>query len=87
METIKKCGEFSGFTINWSKSILMTLDPLVSPLPAGASQIAVALSFKYLGVVVSPNPSEYLRLNLTPLLDKQRIKCQGWCKLPLSVVS
>lgn len=57
--TITKFGEFSGFTINRSKFILKLFDPLVLPLPAGATQIIIATFFKYLGVVMSPE----LRLN------------------------
>lgn len=72
MATINKFSEFSGFTINWSKSILMALDPLGAPLLACTNQITVANSFKYLGVVVSPEPSHYLRLNFTPLLERKK---------------
>lgn len=86
MWTITKFGEFSGFTINWSKSIHMPLDPLTEPLPTSASQIAVANFFRYLGVMVSPDPSNYLGLNIGQLLYRQQAKCLSWCKHPLSVV-
>lgn len=86
MGIITDFGYFSGFTINCSKSTLMPIDPLTEPLPAGTDQIAIVNSFRYLGVVVSPDPAKYLRLNLGPLLDRQKVKCSSWCKLPLSVV-
>lgn len=46
---ISDFGAISGFTINWSKSALMLLDPLTALLPDRASQIAIVDSFKYLG--------------------------------------
>lgn len=64
----------------------MPIDPLLAPLPAGAGQIDTAHSFRYLGVVVSPEPGDYRRLNLGQLLDRQKVKCNSWCKVPLSVV-
>ena len=86
MGIIGEFGSFSGFNINWSKSILMPIDPLREQLPVGAEQMTISSSFCYLGVVVSPDTAEYLQLNLGPLLAKQREKCDSWCKLPLSVV-
>lgn len=74
---------FSGFTINCSKSTLMPIDPLTEPLPVGANQIAIVNSFRYLRVVVSPDPAKYLRLNQEPLLHRQKVKCTSWCKLPV----
>lgn len=86
MEIIGDFGSFSGFTINWSKSTLMPIDQLKEQLPEGAEQIVIVNSFKYLGVMVSPDPAEYLQLNLGPLLVRQKVKCNSWCKLPLSVI-
>lgn len=42
-------------------------------------------SFRYLGIVVTKDPKEYITLNLKPLLQKFKNKCATWCKLPLSV--
>lgn len=86
MALITRFGKFSGFSINWLKSILMPLDPMMNSLPQEAGQITIANSFRYLGVVVTPDTSSYLEVNLSPLLDKQREKSLSWCKLPLSVV-
>lgn len=74
MGIITDFGEISGFTINWSKSILMPFDPLAAPLPEGAGQVTIANSFRYLGVMVSPDPTDYLWLNIGPLLDRQHEK-------------
>lgn len=48
----------------------MSLDPIREDLPAAASQIKLATSFKYLGVEVSLNMAEYTNLNILPLLCK-----------------
>lgn len=39
MRLISDFGAISGFTINWSKSVLMPLDPLTAPFSDRASQI------------------------------------------------
>lgn len=48
--------------------------------------VQVVPSFRYLGVQISPDVSQYLSLNLLPLFAKFRDKSNAWCKLPLSVV-
>lgn len=75
-------GKLSGFSINWDKSVLMPLDPLLCPLPGCAWVVEVVKKFRYLGVQISPDPTEYICLNLLPILTKFREKCS---LLPLSV--
>lgn len=84
MSTINKFGEVSGFTINWSKSILMPLGPLGLPLLTCANWLSPILlntwgwrSFLSL-LTIS-------KLNLSPLLDRQKLKSLSWCKPPMSV--
>lgn len=67
-------GKFSGFSINWSKSTLMPLDPMMKSMPQEAGQITTSNSFRYLGEMVTPDTPNYLELHLSPLLDKQRDK-------------
>lgn len=86
MELISKFGSYSGFKINWDKSTLLPLDPLVSPLPSAADQIKVVDTFRYLGIVIHPNLELYVKLNINPLIKKFQEKTASWIKLPLSVV-
>lgn len=85
MRLITDFGSLSGFTINCNKSVLMPLDPLPNPLPDLAGTVQVVTEFRYLGIQVTPDPSQYITLNMVPLLRKFRSKCLAWTKLPLSV--
>lgn len=53
-------GKLCGFSINWDKSVLMPLDPLPCPLPECARTVEVVTSFRYLGIQISPDPTEYI---------------------------
>lgn len=86
MTLIKAFRALSGFSINWNKSVLMPIDPITSPLPECTAMVQVVSSFRYLGIQISLDVSQYKSLNLLPLLAKFRDKSNAWCKLPLSVV-
>ncbi|XP_040203584.1 uncharacterized protein LOC120935601 [Rana temporaria] len=86
MELVHTFGTFSGFKINWDKSTLLPLDPLLGPLPQIADQIKIVDKFKYLGIMVHPNLDQYIKLNVEPILKKFQEKTTSWIKLPLSVV-
>lgn len=60
MTLIEEYGTYSGFSINWHKSVLIPLDPMSAGLPTGASQVAVESSFR----------KDYIPLNLKPILQK-----------------
>ena len=76
MSLIDYFGSLSGFSINWDKSVLMPLDPITQPLPDCASTVRVVDCFKYLGIQVSPDPTQYITLNLVPLLQSSLVG--GW---------
>lgn len=71
-------GSFSGFTINWDKSVLLPLNTQVD-LPAGAQKKKIVSRVKYLGVWVHPDVRDYLKYNLQPLSDKLKSKSKAWC--------
>lgn len=86
MKIIQHFGSLSGFSINWSKSIILPVDEPMVDLPVSARPLKVVSSFKYLGIHVSVNPKKYLEDNLLPLFKKLQMTCTTWCKLPLSVI-
>lgn len=43
-------------------------------------------TFKYLGVIVSSQTSNFLPLNLLPVLQEVRLKLKAWKSLPLSLL-
>lgn len=75
MTLIDDFRKLSGFAKNWDKSVLMSLDPLPCPLPECVKAVEVVHNFKYLGIQIFPEPTEYIRLNLLPILIKFREKC------------
>ena len=85
MSVIQTFGSFSGLLINWTKSALMLLDSS-GPQDHSLLDIPVATKFKYLGVWVTPQPLDYITLNLTPLVSRIRDKIKILSKLKMSLV-
>lgn len=56
MAIIKEFGGWSGLQINWDKSVLHPLDPLLDTLPAEAAQLQVVSKFHYLWIQISARP-------------------------------
>lgn len=81
MTLITQFGQYSGFTIKWNRSSLLLLDPLETALPESASQVEVVHSLKYLGIVVTGDSKDYIKLNLKPILQKFKHKCTRWSVL------
>lgn len=49
-QLIQQFGSLSGFTINWSKSVLMPIDDLTVTLPNAAEYLKVVSTFKHLNI-------------------------------------
>lgn len=64
----------------------MLLDATPDSRITTLQNIPVSISFKYLGIYVTPKPLEYVSLNLSPLLGRIRDKAKVWSKLQLLVV-
>lgn len=47
MSLIDQCGSFSGFNIDWDKSVVMLVDPGYVGHPRQIHQLALVTSFKY----------------------------------------
>lgn len=60
-------GVFSSLVMNWTKSSVMPLDSPVDNQGPILHNISIASSLKYLGVYVTPQPRDYVFLNLSPL--------------------
>lgn len=86
LQPVQHFGSLSGFSINWSKSVLLPVDDSTISLPIAAESLKVVSSFKYLGVQVSVNLLIYLVENLLPLFNRLQMMCNTWCKFPLSVI-
>lgn len=85
MSIITQFGHYSGLTINWSKSALMMLDEDRKVNLPDSCPIPVVISFKYLGVQISPRLGDYCSLNVHPLLSRFQDKINTWNTLKMSL--
>lgn len=84
MGVIKEFGEHSGLEINWQKTILLPLEEEIRHQELRV--LKRGESFRYLGIEVSAEPKEYVELNVKPLLQKIRRKCNVWMCLPIGMM-
>ena len=88
IKLIHQFGTFSGYKINFSKSLAMPLGALRgrtnSPVPF---PFHWSLSgFVYLGIHITPMFHQMFKANYTPLLDVIKRDLQRWCSLLLSLL-
>lgn len=87
LEVIKEFGRFSGFTINWEKSVLMPLsDGLDKTFLSSLPFKITTEHFEYLGISIPRNPKLLFKLNFTELLNKLRGMIDRWKLLPISLI-
>ncbi|XP_073497707.1 exosome complex component RRP46 isoform X1 [Phyllobates terribilis] len=88
MQIIERFGAISGLKINWSKSVLFKVDRDVewTDREKEENKLQCKEVFKYLGIQVSLSVSDYLNINLAPLLKKLKAKIDIWTKLHITVV-
>lgn len=83
----QRFGSFSGYKINWSKSILMPLDstpPHFNPPVSSPIQIQTT-GFTYLGVSIHPSLSQVCKHNFNVMLQKIKNDLNRWSPLQISV--
>lgn len=72
--------------MNWSKSQIMPLD-LTPPTRQSASlPLLRVASFKYLGVLITRDPKDFIVNNIEPLFTYLKSRTQTWTRLPLGVM-
>lgn len=79
-------GSVSGYAINWDKSVLFILYGPTLRLPTGYNIPTATVSFKYLGIHITPDPDTFQELNLQPLLLRFQQDTRHWKSLPLSLL-
>lgn len=85
MRMVEEFGNFSGLEINWEKSELLTIDPKDLITVQEMRQLVIVDALKYLGIVMTRDPNQYISKNLLPLLSKFKKKIGIWKRFPLSV--
>lgn len=79
-------GGYSGYSINWSKSILYVLRGPPPDLPAGCPVQITTEGFKYLGIYIAADAHSRFRQNLLPPLHRLKKDTERWRALPLSLL-
>lgn len=85
IQLLERFGRSSGLVVNWEKSTLLPLDSTRNSQRGGMPRLRVVEKMRYLGIVISTDPVQYIGDNLVPLFEKFRRKSAIWCQLPLSL--
>lgn len=86
LEKINIFGTFSGYRINWNKSILMPAPSIpASALERFPFKISTE-KFTYLGIEITMKHTSLFQANFQPLVDKLQSKIQFWKTLPISIL-
>lgn len=87
LQVINEFGQFSGFAINWEKSVLMPLSDgfdknILDKLPFKI----MTEHFEYLGITIPRNPKFLFKLNFIEFLNKLRDMIDNWKLLSNSLI-
>lgn len=67
-----------GLNVNWAKSLLFRIDPGACATASPNMQLQWVDELKYLEVVISHQATDFLSLNLIPVLQEVRVKFKAW---------
>lgn len=76
----------TGLRVNWHKSILFSSDPGAQKNALNYLPLQWVDIFHYVGVIVSRKVSDYVSLNLLPVLQEVKVRLKVWSNLPLSLL-
>lgn len=76
----------SGLKTNWSKSLILPIDPRAKKKIVPTSPLQWATTIRYLGINISFNVHNFSKLNLSPELQWCKQKLKAWSNLPLSLI-
>ena len=84
---IDKFGSMSGFSVNWEKSELMPISATVNKVYLQSIPFKKSYkTFIYLGVTITKNPNDLLRLNWQSKIVQAKSNIEFWKTLPKSMV-
>lgn len=79
-------GSYSGYSINWGKSVIYPLSGPIPQIPSRCPAILAVDGFTYLGIYITRNISAFFQNNLIPLVRKFASDVSHWRGLPLSLM-
>lgn len=86
LEIIQRFGHFSGFRVNWDKSLLFQIDRESQIILPPACPLQIVTTFRYLGVLIEHPISSYTKINLDPLITRLKSTLKTWNNLPLTLL-
>uniref|UniRef100_A0A803J318 Reverse transcriptase domain-containing protein n=1 Tax=Xenopus tropicalis TaxID=8364 RepID=A0A803J318_XENTR len=86
LNTISLFGKFSGLQINWDKSQILPLTARASQSINPAINLKTVDTFKYLGINIHKDPTNFISLNLQPLIQQMKNTLSRWSALPLTQI-
>lgn len=84
LQILNSFSSITGLKVNWTKSLLFPIDIKARNTAPPDISLQWVENFKYLGVVISRQASEFISLNFTPVLKDIRPKLKAWESLSLS---
>ena len=86
LDRISGFGVYSGFKVNWSKSVVFPFSSDYVPLMPPEAPLQVVPRFRYLGIEIQLPLNTYTKNNLFPLVSRLKESLQFWNKLPLNLL-
>lgn len=86
LQVLNSFSSVTGLRVNWTKSLLFPIDPAARDTAPTDIPLQWVENFKYLGVVVARRASDYLPLNLSPVVQETQKRLKSWESLPLSIL-
>lgn len=83
LTALNEFGRISGFKINYSKSVLMPLNPIGHNV-TNNTNIKISTKVKYLGIELSPTLQLIPKINYMSIYSKVEADIQRWMRLPSS---
>lgn len=86
LSRITRFGGYSGFKVNWEKSLILPICPEYSPGLLPDVPLKIVSRFRHLGVEVHLPANTYIKNNPCPLMVRLKDNLQTWTKLPLNLL-
>lgn len=86
LQVLDSFAPITGLKVNWSKSLLFPIDPATREQASPDLLLLWVEHFCYLGVKISRKATDYMTLNLSPVIQEVRQRLNAWEYLPLSLL-
>lgn len=74
----------TGLWVNWSKSLSFPIDPTAREIASPDLPLQWVEHVRYLGFEISRQASDYIALNLSPVVQEVQLKLKAWESAPIA---